>query len=86
MSTALSRIDQQSKPRRRGRPQFYGVPTIQFAIYLPAVGLKERLEDEALARNVRDRTPERPWTVSRVIVDILLTHFDIAKPSANPTE
>lgn len=71
------------KLRSGGRRHFYGVPTIQFPIYLPALGLKERLEDEALARNVRDRNPERAWNVSRVVVDILLDHFGMAKPSQN---
>lgn len=83
MSTSISPTTRSRKPRSGGRPLFYGVPTIQFPIYLPNLGLKERIEDEALARNVRDRNPERAWNVSRVVVDILLDHFGMDKPSAN---
>lgn len=82
MSTTLSRNGRQRKPRSGGRPRFYGVRTIQFPIYLPDVGLKERLEDEALSRNVRDRNPDRAWNVSRVVVDIVAKHFGIELQTA----
>ncbi|MCB0059348.1 MAG: hypothetical protein KDE45_20060 [Caldilineaceae bacterium] len=81
MSTTIPTSGQERKRKSGGRRPFYGVPTIQFPIYLPDLGLKEKIEDEALARNVRDRNPERAWTVSRVVVDILLDHFGMPKPN-----
>jgi hypothetical protein len=63
----------------RGRRHFYGVPTVQRALYLTPE-LKERIEREALSRNVRDGVPGK-WTFSRTAVDILLDYFEMDKPT-----
>jgi hypothetical protein len=57
---------------------FYGVPTVQMAIY-PPVELRERIQREVVIRTVRDGPGI--WNESRVIVDLLYEALDMDKPN-----
>jgi hypothetical protein len=69
-----------SQTKRSGRNRnFYGLPTIQMAIY-PPVELRERVQREVVIRTVRDGAGV--WNESRVIVDLLYEAFGLDKPSS----
>lgn len=59
-------------PRRTGRTGSPDPPRIATSIY-PPPPLRQRLEGELLIRNSRDGATA--WSLSAVIVDILLHHF-----------
>lgn len=65
--------------KRAGRNRnFYGVPTVQMAIY-PPVELRERIQREVVVRTVRDGAGA--WNESRVIVDLLYEALGMPKPA-----
>lgn len=66
---------------RAGRRYFYGEPTVHRPIYFPE-SLKARIERDALSRNVLDGTHDK-WSLSRVVVDILLSHYGLPKPQTS---
>lgn len=61
---------------------FYGVPTVQMAIY-PPVELRKRIQQELVVRTVRDGAGI--WNESRVIVDLLYEALGMDKPTQEPT-
>lgn len=67
-----------SLTKRSGRNRnFYGMPTVQMAIY-PPIELRERVQREVVVRTVRDGPGI--WNESRVIVDLLYEAFGMDKP------
>ncbi len=69
-------------PRKRGRVRYYGELTKQHSIHAPDA-LWDYLGAEAALRNERDRIAGTPagnsnkWTRSRVVVEVLMTHFGL---------